>query len=163
MNITISKQKEHVDGILVWWTLTDDALNEYQWHGDIPKDVDVQGFIEGQMQTYLKLIRRRGYPDMPFLRPEQGQTDLQAIEQWIADGCIIPAVLDEEGNEIEPERVAEKVEWTNKHPVESEYFDRKKISIESKQILKDAVTVEDIKEYLKKVHKYHETTIRNNI
>ena len=157
MQITYQKIRENEDDVTVYWTLTDDALNEYQWHGDIPKGVNIQNYLESQMETYLRLIRRREYPDKPKMET------LRDVEQWIADGCIISAVLDDKDNEITPERVAEKVEWTNKHPVESEYFDRKKISIESKQILKDAVTVEDIKEYLKKVHKYHETTLRHNI
>ena len=149
MQITYQRTRENENDITVYWTLTDDALNEYQWHGDIPKmsEVEIQNYLESQMETYLRLIRRREYPDKPKMET------LRDVEQWIADGCIIPAVLDEEGNELEPERVAKKVEWTNKHPVETRIIDGKKISIESKQILKDAVTVEDIKEYLKKVHK----------
>ena len=124
---------------------------EYSLNSPVLFGTELQTWLDIKEQRCLVSILKQMYPDHPNIQT------LEEMEQWIADGCIIPET------ETEPERVAEKVEWTNKHPVESEYFDRKKISIESKQILKDAVTVEDIKEYLKKVHKYHETTIRNNI
>ena len=124
MQITYQRTRENEDDVTVWWTLTDDALNEYQWHGDIPKDVDIQGFIESQMETYLKLIRRREYPDMPKMELVQGQTELEAMEQWIADGAW-----------IDGQTQAVKVPWTNTHPKPERIIDGKKISVETLEVL----------------------------
>ena len=61
----------------------------------------------------LKYIRVTEYPDMPVRVQMSG---IEAIETWVKDGAKIPAVLDTEEKEIEPEKVAEKIAWTNKHP-----------------------------------------------
>jgi len=137
MQITYQKTRENADDITVYWTLTDDQGNSYQWHGDIPKGVDVQKHIESQMENYLLLIRRREYPDNPL----ESFDTLETWEKWIADGCIIPAILDDNKNEIIPERVAEKVEWTNKHPVEQDLFDRAKLSGDSEAKLDALIAV----------------------
>jgi len=110
MEIQINSTRENDNDQTVFWTLTDDQENEYQWHGDIPKGVDVQGYLESNMKKYLLLIRKREYPDMPRFNT------LEEIERWITDGCIVPEGISGDGGTVTPEYVAKKVVWTNKHP-----------------------------------------------
>lgn len=103
----------------VYWTLTDDTDQSYEWHGDIPKGVDIQKHLERNVDRYLILIRKREYPSCAakgVIIIEENQTELEVITEWISDGCVIPAILDDEGNEIAPEKVAEKVPWKATHP-----------------------------------------------
>jgi len=132
MEITYQKTRENKDDITVWFTLTDDEGNSYEWHGDIPKEVDVQNYLDSQKEKYLELIRKREYPDMPVLQLE--------VEQWIAGGCW-----------IDDETQAEKVEWTNKHPVELDGFDRCKPSNDTVIAFDSATTVEQLKAVLRKM------------
>jgi len=123
MKIEINQTRENDNDVTVFWTLTDGNGFAYPWHSDIPKDVEAQTYLNGKMPEYLKLIRRREYPAIT--------RDIEDTEQWIAEGAKIPAVLDEEGKEIEPERIAEKKPWKTTHPVERRVIDGKKISPET--------------------------------
>jgi len=75
-------------------------------------------------------ILRDLYPDAP----DSAKASLEAMEQWILDGCVIPAILDDKGKVLEPEKIAEKQSWLQIHPVETRIIDGKKIS---DQTLKD--------------------------
>jgi len=81
-------------------------------------------------EIVLLEIRRFEYPDCPY--PSLG---LEEMEEWISKGCIIPAIM----LGTEEDGVAEKVEWTNKHPVETDTFDRCKPSVETKAKLQALV------------------------
>ncbi len=117
------------------------------WNTDVPvlSGQDLVDWCNTQEDRYKFDIFKDMYPDHPNIQ------DLEAMEQWIADGCIIPAVLDEDDNEVEPERVAEKVEWTNKHPVEQDLFDRKKASKETLAALDKAGTIPQLKTVLRRM------------
>ena len=124
MEMVINWSDEFEDHI----TVTDDNGVEYQYNASVKRD-------NVTAEVIMTEIRRFEYPDMPNL------DTLETWEQWIADGCW-----------IDEETQAEKVEWTNKHPVETESVDRKKISGDTADLLRNAVNVLDLKEYLKKVH-----------
>jgi len=97
----------------VLFTLTDDDLIEYEWHCGVPKIVgDVQEYLDANIERYMLGLRKKEYPDCPSVK----KIDLETIEGWIEDSCIIPAVLDDDENVITPERVAEKAEWQSTHP-----------------------------------------------
>ena len=87
MIIEINSQRENEDDITVFWTLTDDEGVEYPWHGDIPKGVDVQEYLDSKIPEYLLLIRKREYRAAPDM-------DLETMEEWIKDGAML---RDEEG------------------------------------------------------------------
>ena len=110
---------------------------DYQFLSNTPvlSGNELQKHVDGIAEQCLFSIHKQMYPDMPKLNT------LEEIEHWIKDGCVIPAILDLEGNELEPERVAEKVEWTGKHPEDFEA-----------QIDK-AETIEDLKKIMKKMIK----------
>jgi len=114
MKILINSQRENDDDITVFWTLTDDNEKEYQFHGDCPKDIDIQSYLESKMPEYLKLIRNREYPDKPKLEPENGETELELTEEWIKDGCML---RDEDGKYTDK---LEPIPWKSTHPEESE-------------------------------------------
>ena len=109
--ITVDHTRQLEDGRQVaFFTLTDDNGNTYNWHGNVPQGEDPQAYFESIIDKVLLLIRRREYPDMP---PEI-QT-LEEAEKWIADGCKIKVQVgvDENGEPVYEERVAEKKEFKN--------------------------------------------------
>ena len=87
MNLIINKSGEHND----YFTFTDDADQEYQWHKR--KDIEVP------LEKILFLIRKREYPEHPNIQ------SLETMEEWINDGA-----LDSDGDPVE------KVPWTSTHP-----------------------------------------------
>ena len=111
-------------------------------------DIELQKFAEVREPEYIFDILRDLYPDAPAL----AKTDLETLEHWIADGAIIPPILDNEGNEIEPERIAEKIPWTITHPVVkralSQIIDLDPADI---QAFKNATTVTQVKAILQKI------------
>ncbi len=107
MKIIVNKTRENDTDQTIHFTITDDNENEYKWHGDIPKGINIQTHLNANMGKYLHLIRRREYPNAPVV---------EDMEQWIADGCIAPAILDDEENEVTPERVIAKVPFRQSHP-----------------------------------------------
>ena len=104
-------------------------------------DVELQAYAESKELSYRFDILRDLYPTCP---PEK-KVDLETMEQWIKDGCKIPAVLDAE------ETVAAKVEWTGKHPIEERMIDGKKILIESLALLDSATTVTELKAAVRRI------------
>ena len=73
---------------------------------------DLQDFVDAKEDAYGLDILKDMYPDAP----NSAKGSREDFEQWITDGKIVPAVLDDEENEIEPEYTSVKVPWTNQHP-----------------------------------------------
>ena len=82
-------------------------------------DAELQKYAEAREASYKHDILRDMYPDRPKIKPTEKQTEVEAIDAWVKDGAKIPAVLDAEEKEIEPEKMAVKRPWTNKHPGET--------------------------------------------
>ena len=74
---------------------------------------DLQAFVEIREDSYKFDILRDMYPN-------SGQTDLESMEQWIADGPKIEVQTgtNENGDPIMEEKMVEKVPWTGTHPPE---------------------------------------------
>ena len=109
--ITIDHTKQIDDQTTVaYFTVTDDNGQKYKWHGNVPQGKEPQEYFESILDKVLLLIRRREYPDMP----QEIQT-LEEAEEWIKSGCKIKVQvgMDEEGNPIYEERIAEKKPFRN--------------------------------------------------
>ncbi len=94
------------------------TLNGYKTTVTVPRELNedqLQAHLESNVDQYLLNIRKKEYPDCP----KESKQDLETMEQWIKDGCKIPVVLDRDGKEIKPERIAKKVKWKGKHPGKS--------------------------------------------
>ena len=109
--ITIDHTKQVDDQTQVaYFIVIDDQRNEYKWHGNVPQGKDPQAYFESILDKVLLLIRRREYPDIP----QEIQT-IEEAEKWIADDCKVKVQVgvDEEGNPVYEERVAEKKPFRN--------------------------------------------------
>lgn len=73
---------------------------------------DLQDFVDAGEDSYALDILKDMYPDVP----NSAKGSREDFEQWITDGKIVPAVLDDEENVVTPEYVSTKVPWTNQHP-----------------------------------------------
>ncbi len=136
----------------VYFTLTDDQDISYEFHADIPKDViDIQSHLEANMRWYLRCIRLKEYPEADYKSfiPEDGD-ELDGIEAWIRNGCVnkIQTGEDEKGNPIYEEVKVEKVPWKSTHPPKQRIIDGEKLSEVTKNQLKEASTLKELKAVL---------------
>ena len=109
MKIQINSQRENDDDITVFWTLTDDSNQEYPWHSDVPKGVDLQAYLTAKMPEYLLLIRRREYPALVRNRDyviEGELTELEAIDEWVKDGQMLRNDEGEYTEKLDPQPLA---------------------------------------------------------
>lgn len=93
--------KQNVDDQTIYFTLTDSILTDYEWVCDAPKGINIQNYLDSKEDDFLLQIRRREYPGGVMGRdyeydPET-QTELEAVEAWIAAGAPIK---DDEGTTI---------------------------------------------------------------
>ncbi len=137
MDIVINSSDEHND----YFVLTDDNAVKYFWHG--------RKGVELDPEKILLLIRRREYPDNPL----ESFDTLETFEQWIADGCNIPEVLDDEGNVIRSAYVAERVPWTGTQPSKTRVIDGELLSEQTLQDLNNATTISGLKTVLRIIFK----------
>lgn len=122
--------EEMGDDRKVYFTLTDDHGQSYQWHVDVPVEIEnIQAYLSANAEDFLLLIRRREYPGSPDFN------DLSEMEQWIAAGIDVPV----------------KVPWVGTHPVPSRVIDGKKVSLTTKNLLDNAADLEALKNVLKKI------------
>jgi len=135
MEILSIKTRQNEDDQTVYFTLTDNSQTEYQWHADIPQGIDVQDHLEANMERYLLGIRRKEYREAIY-EVSEGQTELEAFETWIKDGCKIKTGKDEE-------RIVEKVPWKGTHPPVTDLLDRLKLSQETRDAWHSAKTPEE--------------------
>lgn len=141
MGITVDIIRENTPDKTVFFTLTDDAENEYKGNADIPLDVvDEQAYCEANIERYLLFYRCKEYPG-------SSQTNLKDMEQWIADGHSIEVQtgVDEAGDPVYEDQVIEKVPWTGTHPIPTRVIDGKKISDETLEVLQSASTLEELR------------------
>lgn len=113
MQIQINSIRENHNDRTVFWTLTDDTDTAYPWHSDIPKGGDAQDHLDRAISKYLLLIRKREYRTLTLNRDyviDPGQSQLEAIEEWISDGCML---RDDEGQYTEQ---LDPLEWVSTHP-----------------------------------------------
>ena len=87
---------------------------------------DLQKYIDAREDLYKLDILKDMYPGAIFKRRED-ETELQAMERWIAEGCKNPAKKEkdpETGKDIimEPEKVVEKVPFEREHPPVVDYL-----------------------------------------
>ncbi len=104
MEIQLISTRQHQDDQTVYFTLTDDSLNDYLWHTDIPQGLDVQACLEANIEKYLLGIRRKEYPGAIYEISEY-QTELEAIEAWITAGHTNPDLT-----------IIDKVDFVGTHP-----------------------------------------------
>lgn len=129
--------RQNEDDQTVFFTLTDDDGMSYQWHCDAPKGVDVQAYLDSNMEKFLLLIRRREFPEATRGRDyevSEDQTDLEAIEKFIAAGCNLK---DDQGQIIGQ---AARVPWKSTHP--------EKIPAATLDKINRATTVADLRDAL---------------
>lgn len=112
--------KRQIDTIrqVVHFTIIDDAslpADEYElsWNTPILAGQDLQDYLDANLDKFYLQVLGRQYPDAP----NSIKSSKQFFEQWISDGAIVPAVLDESGNTITESYVATKIPWTNTHPL----------------------------------------------
>jgi hypothetical protein len=87
----------------VYFTITDDDLNTYLWHGNVPALGDIQAYLDSIKDDILLLIRRREYPDTRF-------NTLGDVAIYLTDN---PGVT--------------PVPWVSTHPVKADIIDAEKI------------------------------------
>ena len=97
MQITFEPKRTEVfeDVQCVYWTITDDALVEYPWWGNVPLEVDIQAHLEAHLEEYWALILQRMYPpepappDEPVVEPrEEEEPELRNVTQPEAEPLI---------------------------------------------------------------------------
>lgn len=114
MDIMINKIKNiNNEKQVVFFTIIKDE-KEYKKAANTPilSGAELQSWLDAKIGFYWYSILYKQYPDAPTAINKS----LEDIEQWITDGCIIPAILDDKGKEITPEYVVEKVPWKGTHP-----------------------------------------------
>lgn len=132
----------------VYFTLTDDQGNEYKWHCDCPKNIDIQKYLNSKMEKFLLLIRQREYPEAVPGRDyivKDGMTDLSALEEWVKSDATI---RNDDGEFV---KKAEQVSWKSTHPIPERIIDGKKISSKTWTEL-DAMDVDQgLKDWIGKI------------
>lgn len=114
MNITLNTFRTNEDDITVFFTLTD-GDDVFKWHGDIPSDTsDVQAYLEANIESLRCGIYRKQYREAQVIKLE-GETDLQAWQRWVNDGCKNTATVIKDGKEETVETVVEKRAWKDTH------------------------------------------------
>ena len=138
MQITYNKSDNHND----FFTLTDDSKQEYLWH------TRKGNFNNLDADHVLLLIRKREWPEATKDRDyvvDEGQTELEAIEEWITSSAML---RDDEGEFAEK---AEKVAFKGTHPEPSRIIDGEKISDATLKELENATTISALKAVFKKI------------
>ena len=112
--IEIIHTKEQGNDLLVYFKITIDK-EAFEWHGSCPKDVDPKTHFEAMANKIHFLILQKMYPDADWQRFKADiNTELEAMEAWIADGHRNLVGQDEAGNSIY--EVIEKEAWKFSHP-----------------------------------------------
>lgn len=152
MDIAINNIVDHQSDRTVYWTLTDDATEEYQWHSDIPKGGEAQDHLDRVMPRYLLSIRNQEYSTLKLGRDyiiDSDQSQLEAIEEWIADGQM----LRDDGGQY-TERL-DPLPWVSTHPgpdpLDDNIIDRRKLSEQAKTALNACSSTGQIVSWLKDV------------
>lgn len=118
MQITLNLHRENESDTTVFFTLTDDE-NTYKWHCDIQQtgmtEAEIQTWLEANIEKLRCGIYRKIYKEA-IIEKQNGETDLQSWQRWIAAGCKnITVIKDAEGNDIETETVIATAAWKNTH------------------------------------------------
>jgi len=136
MNITVNNVRENALDETVFFTLTDDLAVEYKGMTDVPLTVgDEQVFCNANIERLLLFYRRKEYRKAAFT-PAEGQTELEAFDQWTEAGHTNPAHCSKNIHETEqecidaecawiPAEVIDKVPFVNSHDYTGTLTDRK--------------------------------------
>jgi hypothetical protein len=106
MNITINGDltRTYTDerGLrrVVYFTLTDENGAEYKMLDDLPGDADPQTYLDAHIEAECLFARQEEYETKPVLATAQDQTQLDAVEAWIAGGCQIVTGKDADGQDV---------------------------------------------------------------
>jgi hypothetical protein len=97
MAITIQSSRDNADDKTVFFTISYGG-KDYKWHGDMPKDVDAQDYLDAKSDTLKTEILRKQY-NKAVVPKLEGKSDLESFESWISAGCkntvvVTPAVED---------------------------------------------------------------------
>ncbi len=133
MELKINQTGDHND----YFTLTDDAGNKYPWH--------CREGVKQDPEKVLLLIRRREYPTAIAGRDyivDEGQSELEAFEEWIADGAML------RNDDGEYSEKAERVYWVSTHPTPERIIDGEKITGDTLAALTNAKTIAELKQAL---------------
>ena len=110
MAITIQSSKDNANDKTVFFTIAHDG-KDYKWHGDIPKDVDAQAFLDAKSDTLKAEILRKQYSEAVVPQLDD-KSALESFEAWVSAGCKNAEVkgTDADGEEIviKAEEVIEK-------------------------------------------------------
>lgn len=118
---------------------------EFEWHGDCPKDTDPKKYFEAMTDKITLLIYNRLYPENDHIRfLKKGMTEIEAMLAWIADGCRNKIIISyyKSGNPKYGYKVIEKQPWRSTHPPElklTDKIDRASITSDLKSLLKDII------------------------
>jgi len=94
---------------------------------------DLQKYVDAREDRYKLDIMKDMYPGAKF-KGRENDTELQAMERWITEGCRNPAKKEKDpvtGKEIvaEPEKVIEKVPFDRQHPPVVDYQAAKTLEV----------------------------------
>lgn len=114
INSALTRYYEDVRGSrqVVYFTLVDDSSVAYRMVDDLDAGINAATYLSDNIERQCIFVRRNEYKEMPLITPEIGQTQLQAIEKWIADGCLI--VIGYDGNNNPIHSIASKSAWRHR-------------------------------------------------
>jgi len=141
--------RQNADDQTVYFTITDDNAESFEWHADIPQGADVQAYLDAHMEWFYLLILKRLYPGAKP-QPAEGETELPAFLRWIEEGHTnVSTVIDPETQEeTTVDTVIDKKPWATGHPVPERIIDGKKIGELTKAQFDAAGTLGELKTVL---------------
>jgi len=114
LSITPDSTRSNDNDITVFFTITD-GENQYGFHADIPKSVNINDYLEANKERYLALILRKQYRGA-----EPEDRSLEAMRTWIANGAENTKTVIVDEKETVVKTVIAKKEWVSTHPAPSE-------------------------------------------
>lgn len=113
MEITLNTYKENKTDTTAYFTLID-GENTFKWHGDIQQtgmsEAQIQSWLEANIEKLRGEIYRKIYPEAVIVKFND-ETDLEAWQRWISNGCKNIVVV----NEVEAEVIIPARDWEDTH------------------------------------------------
>jgi hypothetical protein len=168
MAITIQNSKDNADDKTVSFTIAYGG-KDYKWHGDIPKDVDAQDYLDAKSDTLKAEILRKEYKDAEVPQLD-GKSDLESFEAWVSAGAKnaevsqeIPAVVKKaavyEDVETEPAIEAKDAVMGERQKELSEEEEVTKTVIEKSEVSGKYLEKEVTETVVKKIPQYEEVPL----
>ncbi len=117
LSVEIDSTRENEDDITVFFTLTDDGQNSYEFHGDFAKGStrEIQAQLDAQAEKLALLIFKDLYPGAEP-KQREGRSEYDSFKLWIGAGAKNTAIIDEE----KVVTVISREKWKSTHPEVSE-------------------------------------------